>query len=177
MSNGINLTLEQYKDKDLPLTITINGHTYYSQYALATAQTTWFEMGKAIGIEEGKKANGYSSDDIKQLHTDMNHIHHLWYDKGYNAGKSEGYKEGYDDASIKYLNECADKSKNRYDDGYNDGYEQCKHDNKNELKANCCNHGECIAGKEEEYEKGYKEGYEFGVSLCDFFQRQRTKMK
>ena len=144
MSNGINLTLDAYKDKDLPLTITINGHTYYSQYALATAQTTYFEMGKAIGIEEGKnealaeiekkpnpvefptyqhgwsegyddgfeegksagydegyeigkKAYGYSSDDIKQLHTDMNHLHHLWYDKGYNAGKSEGYKEGYTD--------------------------------------------------------------------------------
>ena len=106
MSNGIYLTLEQYKDKDLPLTITINGHTYYSQYALATAQTTYFEMGKAIGIEEGKKAKRYTEDDINQSHTDMNHINHLWFDKGYNIGKSAGYE-----------------------DGYNDGYEQCKHDN------------------------------------------------
>jgi flagellar biosynthesis/type III secretory pathway protein FliH len=219
MSNGIYLTLEQYKDKDLPITITINGHTYHSQFALATTQTTWFEMGKQHGMELGadntysdmemqwmhdqwynegyadgykqgkqagiskinlntepveqtelskeydkgftkgyeegfeegksegyeigKKANGYSSDDIKKLHTDMNHIHHLWYDKGYNAGKDEGYKEGYTT-------------------GFDNGLDAATIANTTEVKPSPCNHGECIAGKEEEYEKGYYEGYEDG---------------
>ncbi len=50
-----------------------------------------------MGYEAGKKAKRYTEDDINQSHTDMNHINHLWYDKGYNAGKVEGYKEGYED--------------------------------------------------------------------------------
>jgi flagellar biosynthesis/type III secretory pathway protein FliH len=167
--------------KEPTIEITYNGMKYYSEVALAENQLKWYNLGKAVGIEEGKKANGYSSDDIKKLHTDMNHIHHLWYDKGYNAGKSEsydkGWNEGYDTASIKYFDEYSvkmeEKNKSRYDDGYNDGYEQCKHDNKNELKANCCNHGECIAGKEEEYMNGYKEGYDEGMK----YQQLRATMK
>jgi hypothetical protein len=116
--------------KYLPSEIEINGVTYYSGLELASKQLDWYNLGLAAGIEEGKKSNGYSSDDIKQLHTDMNHLHHLWYDKGYNAGKSE-------------------------------------------LKANCCNHGECIAGKEEEYMNGYKEGYDEGMK----YQQLRATMK
>jgi flagellar biosynthesis/type III secretory pathway protein FliH len=207
MSNGIYLTLEQYKDKDLPITITINGHTYHSQYALATAQTTWFEMGKQHGMElaadntysdkemarmhnawydegyeagkaeatsdiemqwmhdqwynegyeagidhgieqtlqddrvkeeiertreqaykegyeAGKKANGYSSDDIKQLHTDNEFTRKVWYDKG----KAEGYGEGY-----------------------NDGYEQCKHDN--QIEHDPCKDCKEEPGKDEQNAK------------------------
>jgi len=127
----LSLSFGHFKREDeLPLTITVNGCTYQSQPLVDATKKTYFEMGKAVGIEEGKKANGYSSDDIKKLHTDMNNIHHLWYDKGYNAGKSE-------------------------------------------LKANCCNHGECIAGKEEEYMNGYKEGYDEGIK----YQQLRATMK
>jgi flagellar biosynthesis/type III secretory pathway protein FliH len=107
MSNGIYLTLEQYKDKDLPLTITVNGNTYHSQFALATAQTTYFEKGYEIGKYEG-----------------------------YEAGKSESYGrgwiEGHNEASIKQFDEYSvkleERYKSKYDAGFNDGYEQCKHD-------------------------------------------------
>jgi flagellar biosynthesis/type III secretory pathway protein FliH len=102
-----------------------------------------FEEGKSEGYEIGKKAKRYTEDDIKQLHTDMNHIHHLWYDKGYNAGKDEGYKEGYTT-------------------GFDNGLDAATIANTTEVKPSPCNHGECIAGKEEEYEKGYYEGYEDG---------------
>jgi hypothetical protein len=169
MSNGIYLTLEQYKDKDLPITITINGHQYHSQYALATAQATYFEMGKQHGMElgadntysdkemarmhnawydegyeAGKKANGYSEDDIKQLHTDNEFTRKIWYDKG----KAEGYAEGYNDAKGEddYCKDCKEEpgkdEQNAkeipgewlshieearlegYADGFNDGKEQ-----------------------------------------------------
>jgi flagellar biosynthesis/type III secretory pathway protein FliH len=83
MSNGINLTLDAYKDKDLPLTITINGHTYHSQYALATAQTTWFEMGKAVGMNMG------ASSGVSEMELDIE------WNEGYEAGKKEGYEKGY----------------------------------------------------------------------------------
>lgn len=145
--------------KEPTIEITYNGMKYYSEVALAENQLKWYNLGKAVGIEEGKKSNGYSSYDIKKLHTDMNHIHHLWYDKGYNAGKREGYKEGYDDASIKYFDEYSvklnDRYKNEYDDGYNDGYEQCKHDgiSKKEIP------GEYLAHIEEARLMGYAEGY------------------
>jgi flagellar biosynthesis/type III secretory pathway protein FliH len=145
--------------KEPTIEITYNGMKYYSEVALAENQLKWYNLGKAVGIEAGKKSNGYSSDDIKQLHTDMNHIHHLWYDKGYNAGKSEGYKEGYDDASIKYFDEYSvkmeEKNKSRYDAGYNDGYEQCKHDGISTKEIP----GEYLSRIEEAYDDGYKEGY------------------
>ena len=63
MLKQISLTLDEYKEKDLPLTITINGNTYHSQHALATAQNSYFEMGKAVGIEMGMeetKDNAYT---------------------------------------------------------------------------------------------------------------------
>jgi flagellar biosynthesis/type III secretory pathway protein FliH len=145
--------------KELPLSLTINGVTYYSQHHLATTQTAWYDRGKKEGYEEGKKAYGYSVDDIKQLHTDYSHIHHLWFDKGYNVGKSAGYKEGYDAASIKYFDEYSvkmeEKSKSRYDAGYNDGYEQCKHDGISPKEIP----GEYLSHIEEAYDDGYKEGY------------------
>lgn len=66
MPNGIYFTLEHYKDKDLPITIMINGNTYHSQYALATAQTTYFEMGKQHGYDEGYKQGKKSITHIEE---------------------------------------------------------------------------------------------------------------
>ena len=83
MSNVISLTLDAYKDKDLPLTIMINGNTYYSQFALATAQTTWFEMGKQHGMSLG------DSSGVNEMELDIE------WNEGYEAGKKEGYEEGY----------------------------------------------------------------------------------
>ena len=134
--------------KEPTIEITYNGMKYYSEVALAENQLKWYNLGKAVGIEEGKKSNGYSSDDIKKLHTDMNHIHHLWYDKGYNAGKSE------------YSVKLNDRYKNEYDDGYNDGYEQCKHDGISKINLNT----EPVEQTElsKEYDKGFTKGYEEG---------------
>lgn len=123
--------------KEPTIEITYNGMKYYSEVALAENQLKWYNLGKAVGIEEGKKSNGYSSDDIKKLHTDMNHIHHLWYDKGYNAGKREGYEEGFEE-------------------GKSEGYEIGKKANgisKKEIP------GEYLSHIEEAYDDGYKEGY------------------
>ena len=89
MSNGIYLTLEQYKDKDLPITITINGHTYHSQYALATAQTTYFEMGKQHGMELVGD-NTYSDKEMSRMHD-------AWYDEGYKEGYAEGKEAGFEE--------------------------------------------------------------------------------
>jgi len=154
--------------KELPLSLTINGVTYYSQHHLATTQTAWYDRGKKEGYEEGKKAYGYSVDDIKQLHTDYSHIHHLWFDKGYNTGKSEsydkGWNEGYDTASIKYFDEYSVKLEERYksgyEAGYDDGYEQCKHDGISKINLNT----ESIEPTElsKEYDKGFTKGYEEG---------------
>jgi flagellar biosynthesis/type III secretory pathway protein FliH len=118
--------------EELTINITYNGMKYYSAEAIAEQQTAWYDRGKKEGFEEGKKANGYSVDDIKQLHTDYSHIHHLWFDKGYNTGKSAGYS-----------------------DGYNDGYEQCKHDGISPKEIP----GEYLSHIEEAYDDGYKEGY------------------
>lgn len=218
MPNGIYLTLEQYKDKDLPITITINGHTYHSQYALATAQNTYFEMGKQHGMELGsdntysdkemsrmhnqwynegyeagyeqgkqagitnkelpgewvlyveqaykegyaegkeeatfekvdqfnkgyeigKKANGYTVDDIKQLHTDNEFTRKIWYDKG----KAEGYEEGYNDAK-----------------GEDDYCKDCKEEpGKDEQNAKEIP-GEYLAHIEEARLEGYADGFNDG---------------
>jgi flagellar biosynthesis/type III secretory pathway protein FliH len=83
MKNVISLTLDAYKDKDLPLTIMINGNTYYSQYSLATAQTNWYEMGKEAGMSMG------ASSGVNEMELDIE------WNEGYEAGKSEGYDEGY----------------------------------------------------------------------------------
>ena len=77
----------------LPLTITINGHTYYSQYSLATAQTSYFEMGKAVGIEMGMeeaKDNAYTDKE-------MTGMHQTWYDEGY----ASGYEAAENDIKVK----------------------------------------------------------------------------
>jgi len=83
MKNVISLTLDAYKDKDLPLTIMINGNTYHSQYALATAQTTWFEMGKAVGMNMG------DSSGVNEIKLDIE------WNEGYESGKKDGYENGY----------------------------------------------------------------------------------
>jgi flagellar biosynthesis/type III secretory pathway protein FliH len=164
MSNGIYLTLEQYKDKDLPITITINGHTYHSQFALATTQTTWFEMGKQHGMELGAD-NTYSDKEMSRMHD-------AWYDegykKGYEAGKSESYGkgwiEGQNEASIKQFDEYSvkleERYKSKYDAGFNDGYEQCKHDGISKINLNT----ESVEQSElsKEYDKGFTKGYEEG---------------
>jgi hypothetical protein len=159
MSNGIYLTLEQYKDKDLPITITINGHTYHSQFALATTQTTWFEMGKQHGMELGAD-NTYSDKEMSRMHD-------AWYEEGYEAGKKangisnkeipgeylahieearlEGYKEGYSDAK-----------EGGYAEGYKDDYcKECKEEPGRD-------DDEPIGPEQTEYAKGYEEGYAEG---------------
>lgn len=83
MKNVISLTLDAYKDKDLPLTIMINGNTYYSQFALATAQTNWYEMGKEAGMSMG------ASSGVNEMKLDIE------WNEGYEAGKSKGYENGY----------------------------------------------------------------------------------
>jgi len=78
--------------KELPLSLTINGVTYYSQHHLATTQTTWFELGKTVGIEEGKKSNGISNKEIPgEYLADIEKA----YDDGYVDGSVEGYADGY----------------------------------------------------------------------------------
>jgi hypothetical protein len=69
--------------KELPLSLTINGVTYYSQHHLATAQTTWFEMGKEAGMVMG------ASSGVNEIKLDIE------WNEGYEIGKYEGYKEGY----------------------------------------------------------------------------------
>ncbi len=179
MSNGIYLTLEQYKDKDLPITITINGHTYHSQFALATTQTTWFEMGKQHGMELGAD-NTYSDKEMSRMHD-------AWYDEGYKAGKAEAtsdiemqwmhdqwYNEGYEagyEAGIDHgieqtlqddrVKEELERTKQIWyatgkEEGYGDGYEDGKKANgisKKEIP------GEYLAHIEEARLEGYKEGY------------------
>jgi flagellar biosynthesis/type III secretory pathway protein FliH len=190
MSNGIYLTLEQYKDKDLPITITINGHTYHSQFALATAQTTYFEMGKQHGIELGAD-NTYSDKEMSRMHD-------AWYEEGYeagkksitqeefdrgwaygyDAGKEEGYEagksesygrgwiEGHNTKTIKYFDEYSvkleERLNSRYDAGYNDGYEQCKHDGISKKNVNTESVEQTELSKE--YDKGFTKGYAEGYN-------------
>jgi hypothetical protein len=143
--------------KYLPIEIEINGVTYYSGLELASRELDSYNLGKAVGIEEGKKSNGYSSDDIKQLHTDYSHIHHLWFDKGYNAGKKSN---GYTSDDIKQLHTYAKGKEEGYRDGYNDGYEQCKHDGISKINLNTESVEQTELSKE--YDKGFTKGYEEG---------------
>jgi hypothetical protein len=171
MSNGIYLTLEQYKDKDLPLTITVNGNTYHSQFALATAQTTWFEMGKQHGMELGSE-NTYSDKEMARMHN-------AWYDEGYEAGIDHGIEQTLQDDRVKEELErtkqiwYATGKAEGYGEGYNDGYEQCKHDN--QFEDDYCKDCKEEPGKDEQNAKeipgewlshieearlmGYAEGY------------------
>ena len=117
MSNGIYLTLEQYKDKDLPLTITINGHTYHSQFALATTQTTWFEMGKQHGMELGAD-NTYSDKEMSRMHDQ-------WYNEGYADGYKQGKQAGITNKEIpgEYLSHIEEARLMGYEEGYSDAKE------------------------------------------------------
>jgi flagellar biosynthesis/type III secretory pathway protein FliH len=116
MSNGIYLTLEQYKDKDLPLTITVNGNTYHSQFALATAQTTYFEMGKQQGMELSAD-NTYSDKEMSRMHD-------AWYDAGYEAGKKSITQEEFDRGWAYGYDEGKEEGKSAgYDAGYEEGFE------------------------------------------------------
>jgi flagellar biosynthesis/type III secretory pathway protein FliH len=188
MSNGIYLTLEQYKDKDLPITITINGHTYHSQFALATAQNTWFEMGKQHGMELGSD-NTYSDNE-------MSNMHDAWFDEGYTKGYEAGYDAGIDRGIEKTLQDdrvkeelertkqtwYAEGKEAGYGDGFNDGKKEAtleKVDQFNKgyeigkyegYEAGKKSNGYTVddikklhtyaKGKEEGYRDGYNDGYE-----------------
>jgi flagellar biosynthesis/type III secretory pathway protein FliH len=154
MSNGIYLTLEQYKDKDLPITITINGHTYHSQFALATAQTTWFEMGKQHGMELGSD-NTYSDNE-------MSNMHDAWFDEGYTKGYEAGYGDGYTDGKKEATLEKVDQFNKGYEIGKYDGYEQCKHDGISKINLNTESVEQTELSKE--YDKGFTKGYAEGYS-------------
>jgi flagellar biosynthesis/type III secretory pathway protein FliH len=156
MSNGIYLTLEQYKDKDLPLTITINGHTYHSQFALATTQTTWFEMGKQHGMELGSD-NTYSDNE-------MSNMHDAWFDEGYTKGYEAGYDAGIDHGIEKTLQddrvkEELERTKQTwYAKGKEEGYEAGKWDlpaGDSGVENLTYKHG---------WSCGYNEGFEIGKS-------------
>jgi flagellar biosynthesis/type III secretory pathway protein FliH len=154
MPNGIYLTLEQYKDKDLPLTITVNGNTYHSQFALATAQTTYFEMGKQQGMELGSD-NTYSDNE-------MSNMHDAWFDEGYTKGYEAGYDAGIDRGIEKTLQddrvkEELERTKQTWyaegkEAGYGDGYTDGKK--------------EATLEKVDQFNKGYEigkyDGYEAG---------------
>jgi flagellar biosynthesis/type III secretory pathway protein FliH len=88
------------------------------------------------GYEIGKKSNGYSSDDINQLHIDMEHTRKIWYAHG----KEEGYKEGYTT-------------------GFDNGLDAATIANTTAVKPSPCNHGECIAHIEEARLEGYADGF------------------
>jgi flagellar biosynthesis/type III secretory pathway protein FliH len=156
MPNGIYLTLEQYKDKDLPITITINGHTYHSQFALATTQTTWFEMGKQHGMELGSD-NTYSDNE-------MSNMHDAWFDEGYTKGYEAGYDAGIDHGIEKTLQddrvkEELERTKQTwYAKGKEEGYEAGKWDlpaGDSGVENLTYKHG---------WSCGYNEGFEIGKS-------------
>jgi flagellar biosynthesis/type III secretory pathway protein FliH len=145
-----------------------------------------YDKGYKVGKEAGKKAYGYSADDIKQINTELDldqntakisideHIRKYWYAKGkeegFEEGKSEGYGkgwiEGHNTTSIKYFDEYSvkleERLKSRYDDGYNDGYEQCKHDGISKINLNTESVEQTELSKE--YDKGFTKGYEEGKS-------------
>lgn len=83
MIKQISLNIDD--NTTLPLTITINGNTYYSQFSLATAQTSYFEMGKAVGIEMGMEG-------VENIYNDNE-----WYQQGY----ANGYKAAEEDIKVK----------------------------------------------------------------------------
>jgi hypothetical protein len=66
--------------------ITYNGMKYYSEVALAENQLKWYNLGKAVGIEEGKKSNGISKKEIPGEY--LAHIE---------EARLEGYADGYKD--------------------------------------------------------------------------------
>ena len=136
--------------KELPLSLTINGVTYYSQHHLATTQTAWYDRGKKEGFEEGKKANDKKPDYIPNEFD-------KGYSLGYQAAKLERKDTTYSDNVITRLNHAwYDEGYTKgYDDGYNDGYEQCKHDGISNKEIP----GEYLSHMEEAYDDGYKEGY------------------
>jgi len=168
--------------KEPTIEITYNGMKYYSEVALAENQLKWYNLGKAVGIEEGKKANGYSSDDIKKLHTDMNHIHHLWYDKGYNAGKSEGYEIGKKANGIS-TKEIPGEWLSRIEEARLMGYEQGRSDcreatlQKKLLQEHIMYYGRDEEGPvQTEYDKGFTKGYEEGRSdIMQFIANEEGK--
>jgi hypothetical protein len=179
MPNGIYLTLEQYKDKDLPITITINGHTYHSQYALATTQTTWFEMGKQHVMELGSDntysdkemsrmhdqwynegyADGYEQckhDGISKINYNTEPVEQTELSKEYDKGFTKGYEEGYEAGKKEATLERVDQFNKGYEIGKYEGYEAGK-------KANGISNkelpGEWVLYVEQAYKEGYEEGY------------------
>jgi flagellar biosynthesis/type III secretory pathway protein FliH len=194
MPNGIYLTLEQYKDKDLPLTITVNGNTYHSQFALATAQNSYFEMGKQHGMELGS--------DKTYSDMEMQWMHDQWYNEGYaegyedgkksitqeefdrgwaygyDAGKEEGYEEGkaagygkgwiegHNTKTIKYFDEYSVKLEERLNSRYDAGYNDGYEQCKHDGISKKNLNTEPVEQTElsKEYDKGFTKGYEEGYN-------------
>ena len=142
--------------KYLPSEIEINGVTYYSGLELASKQLDWYNLGKAVGVEEGKKEATLEKVDQ--------------FNKGYEIGKYEGLEKGKREQftnNIKLIHESNEKSRKLgYEEGYTTGFDNgldaATIANTTAVKPSPCNHGECIAGKEEEYDKGYYAGWEDG---------------
>jgi flagellar biosynthesis/type III secretory pathway protein FliH len=160
MSNGIYLTLEQYKDKDLPLKITVNGNTYHSEHGWSCGYDEGFEIGKSAGyndgFEEGKSEvfeEGFEigkKEALAEIEVEFPTYKHGWscgYNEGFEEGKSEGYDEGYEDGKREYSVKPEKRLKSRYFTVHIGGHEQCK-------QAGISN--------KEDYDKGYKVGYEAG---------------
>ena len=173
--------------KEPTIEITYNGMKYYSEVALAENQLKWYNLGKAVGIEEGKKEatlekvdqfnKGYEigkyeglekgkreqyTNNIKLIHESNEKSRKLGYDEGYEAGTCKLNiltEQAYNEGYEAGKSETYDKG---YTTGFDDGLDSATIANTTAVKPTPCNHGECIAGKEEEYEKGYYEGYNDG---------------
>lgn len=192
--------------KYLPSEIEINGVTYYSGLELASKQLDWYNLGKAVGVEEGKKEatlekvdqfnkgyeigkyDGYEQckhDGISKINLNTEPVEQTElskeYDKGFTKGYEEGFEEGLNEGYEigKKANGISKKEipgeyiahievarlegyKEGYTTGFDNGLDAATIANTTAVKPSPCNHGECIAGKEEEYDKGYYAGWEDG---------------
>lgn len=163
MSNGIYLTLEQYKDKDLPLTITVNGNTYHSQFALATAQNTWFEMGKQHGMELGAD-NTYSDKEMSRMHD-------AWYEEGYEAAV-EAHNITITDDFTKGYNKAKEELEQLSKLGFAKGYEAGKSESygrgwiEGHNEASIKQFDEYSVKLEERYKSKYDAGFNDGYEQC-----------
>jgi flagellar biosynthesis/type III secretory pathway protein FliH len=163
MPNGIYLTLEQYKDKDLPLTITVNGNTYHSQFALATTQTTWFEMGKQHGMELGAD-NTYSDKEMSRMHD-------AWYEEGYEAAV-EAHNITITDDFTKGYNKAKEELEQLSKLGFAKGYEAGKSESygrgwiEGHNEASIKQFDEYSVKLEERYKSKYDAGFNDGYEQC-----------
>jgi hypothetical protein len=111
---------------DLPLSVEVNGVTYYSSLKMAKVHNAWYEMG----VDDGK-SEGYKLAQVEYL----SHIE---------EARKEGYKEGYDNGREVKLRKMVEhfavpstkgmgsKTWNEtifgsgYNTGYVSGYKDCR---------------------------------------------------